>query len=303
MHSHSHGQRHERNHDDDSSRRIGWAFFLNVGFTLVELVGGLLTNSTAIMADAVHDLGDSLSIGLAWLLARLSRRPASENFSYGFRRFSLLGALLNGVVMVVGSAWVLNSAIPRLYEPVMPVTEGMFGLAIFGIAVNGFAAFKLSKGDTLNERMLNWHLLEDVLGWVAVLIVSIVLTFKEWPILDPILSIAFTLFVLVNIVRNLGKTLRLFLQGTPEELSLAPIRDVLAALEGVAGIHHLHVWSLDGEQHVLTAHLVLAQNLKIEQQLALKQQVAEGLRQYKFAHTTIEFELKDEPCRDANEFG
>tara|TARA_R110002167_G_scaffold49184_6_gene144273 strand:- start:26113 stop:27015 length:903 start_codon:yes stop_codon:yes gene_type:complete len=299
MHSHSHG--HDHSHDDDSTRRIGWAFFLNVGFTLIEFVGGVLTNSTAIMADAVHDLGDSLSIGLAWLLARLSRKPISDDFSYGYRRFSLLGSLLTGIVMVVGSVWVLNSAIPRLQDPVMPVTEGMLGLAIFGIAVNGFAAFKLSKGNTLNERMLNWHLLEDVLGWVAVLIVSIVLMFKEWPILDPILSIGFTLFVLLNVVRNLWKTLRLFLQGTPEELSLGPIREKLGALDGVAEIHHLHVWSLDGEQHVLTAHLVLAHDLEVEEQLELKQQVAEGLREFRFVHSTIELEFKGEPCRDSSE--
>lgn len=300
MHSHTHGHSHDHNDGDDSSQRIGWAFFLNVGFTLIEFVGGFLTNSTAIMADAVHDLGDSLSIGLAWLLARLSKKPASENFSYGYRRFSLLGSLLTGIVLVIGSVWVLNAAIPRLFDPVMPVTQGMFGLAIFGVAVNGFAAFKLSKGNTLNERMLNLHLLEDVLGWVAVLIVSLVLMFKEWPILDPILSITFTLFVLVNVVRNLWKTLRLFLQGTPEELSLTPIRDALATLKGVAAIHHLHVWSLDGERHVLSAHLVLAQNLEMNEQLALKQRVAESLRPYEFAHTTIEFELLDELCRDSN---
>lgn len=299
---HSHGHSHDHGRGDDSSRRIGWAFFLNVGFTVIEFIGGLLTNSTAIMADAVHDLGDSLSIGLAWLLARLSRKPPSENFSYGFRRFSLLGSVLNGVVMVFGSIWVLSSAIPRLQDPIMPVTQGMFGLAIFGVAVNGFAAYKLSKGNTLNERMLNWHLLEDVLGWVAVLIVSIVLMFKDWPILDPILSIGFTLFVLVNVVRNLWKTLRLFLQGTPEELSLAPIREALAALDGVAAIHHLHVWSLDGEQHVLTAHLELSQGLEMEQQLQLKQQVANGLRGYRFAHTTIEFEFEGEACRDSEEW-
>ena len=253
MHSHSHG--HDNSHDDDSTRRIGWAFFLNVGFTLIEFVGGVLTNSTAIMADAVHDLGDSLSIGLAWLLARLSRKPISDDFSYGYRRFSLLGSLLTGIVMVVGSVWVLNSAIPRLQDPVMPVTEGMLGLAIF----------------------------------------------KEWPILDPILSIGFTLFVLLNVVRNLWKTLRLFLQGTPEELSLGPIREKLGELDGVAEIHHLHVWSLDGEQHVLTAHLVLAHDLEVEEQLELKQRVAEALREFRFVHSTIELEFKGEPCRDSSE--
>jgi cobalt-zinc-cadmium efflux system protein len=178
MHHHDHSHK-----NDNSSSRIAWAFFLNVGFTIIEFVGGWLTNSTAIMADAVHDLGDSLSIGLAWFLSYWSNKPASGSFSYGYRRFSLLGSLINGMVLVVGSLWVLSEAIPRLQNPEMPVVEGMLGMAIFGIAVNGFAAYKLSGGKTLNERVLNWHLLEDVLGWVAVLIASIVLMFVDWPIL------------------------------------------------------------------------------------------------------------------------
>ena len=169
MHNHGH---------TSSSQRIGWAFFLNLGFTLIEIVGGLLTNSTAIMADAVHDLGDCISIGLAWLLSKVSEKDSNTDFTYGYRRLSLLGALINGLVLIAGSAWVLSEAIPKLLQPEMPVVEGMLGLAIFGVMVNGFAAYKLSHGKTLNEKVLNWHLLEDVLGWVAVLIESIVLLFE-----------------------------------------------------------------------------------------------------------------------------
>lgn len=164
---------HNHAHKNETTSRIAWAFFLNVSFTIIEFIGGWLTNSTAIMADAVHDLGDSLSIGLAWILGKLSNRQSSSKFSYGYRRFSLLGALINGIVLIIGSIWVLSEAIPKLLNPEMPVVEGMFGLAILGVTVNGYAAFKLSKGKSLNEQMLNWHLLEDVLGWVAVLVVSI----------------------------------------------------------------------------------------------------------------------------------
>ena len=156
MHDHSHSS-------EQSSQRIGWAFALNVGFTIIEFAGGMLTNSTAIMADAVHDLGDSLSIGSAWILNRLAHKEASASFTYGYKRLSLLGALINGVVLILGSFWVLLQAIPRLFDPVMPAVEGMLGLAILGVAVNGFAAYKLSAGTTLNERVLNWHLLEDVI--------------------------------------------------------------------------------------------------------------------------------------------
>lgn len=298
-HGHSHSHHHGHHHVHTASDRLGWAFFLNVTFTFIEFIGGWLTNSTAIMADAVHDLGDSLSIGSAWWLNKLGDKKASGQFSYGYKRFSLLGALINSVVLVAGSLWILFEALPRLLSPEMPHTEGMLLLAIFGIAVNGFAAYKLSAGKTLNERVLNWHLIEDVLGWVAVLIVSIVLMFVDWPILDPILSIAFTLFILVNVVRNFRETLNLFLQATPSQQTREQLLAVLSAPEQVSDIHHLHFWSLDGEQHVMTAHLVLQHSVTIAQLQELKADIQDKLKAFSLAHTTIEFEFSDEVCRDS----
>jgi cobalt-zinc-cadmium efflux system protein len=281
-----------------SSNRIGWAFFLNLGFTIIEFIGGWLTNSTAIMSDAVHDLGDTLSIGSAWLLNKLGKKQANNEFSYGFRRLSLFGALLNGLVLIIGSIWVMTEAIPRLFNPVMPEAEGMLLLAIFGVCVNGFAAYKLSGGETLNERILNWHLLEDVLGWIAVLIVSIVLMFTEVPILDPLLSIAFTLFILVNVARNLWTTLKLFAQSTPDAGLSDKVKQTLLALDFVKDLHHFHLWSLDGESHVLTVHLTLKQTLDSQQQIDFKEEIKHQLEEFKLEHTTIEFEWPDEICRD-----
>ena len=296
MHSHNHS--HSQGNSADASKRIGWAFFLNVVFTIIEFIGGWLTNSTAIMADAVHDLGDSLSIGTSWGLNKLSDKDANRTFSYGYKRFSLLGALINGVVLTIGSVWILFEAIPRLAEPEMPQVEGMLLLSIFGMAVNGFAAYKLSEGNSLNERVLNWHLLEDVLGWVAVFIVSIVLIFKPWPILDPILSIGFTLFILFNVFRNLKETLMLFLQATPDQEQLANIRDDLLSNENVSDLHHFHIWSLDGERNVMTVHLVLVGDVSTEHIQTLKNDVQNSLKKYNFEHTTVEFEFADEQCRD-----
>ncbi len=296
-HGHSHGHGHHHHHDIDESR-IGWAFWLNFIFTLIEFVGGWLTNSVAIMADAVHDLGDSLSIGLAWYLAKMGKRDATEQYSYGFKRLSLLGALINGLVLVVGSVWVLSEAIPRLWAPEMPMTEGMIGLAILGVLVNGFAAYKLSGGSTLNEKVLNWHLLEDVLGWVAVLIVAVVLHFVDWPILDPLLSALFTLFILFNVARNLVTTIKLFLQANPDEHQQKEIKLALREVEHVTELHHVHFWSLDGASHVLTAHLVLAVEPDGAMLLELKQQVAKKLAPFGLEHTTIEFEGPQENCRD-----
>jgi cobalt-zinc-cadmium efflux system protein len=289
---------HDHHHHHAASERLGWAFALNFCFTIIEFIGGWLTNSTAIMADAVHDLGDCLAIGMAWGLNKLGDKEASTRFSYGFSRFSLLGALVNGVILVLGSVWVMSAAIPRLVNPEMPDAFGMLGLAILGIAVNCYAAYKLSDGKTLNERMLNWHLMEDVLGWTAILLVSIVLMFVELPILDPILSIAFTLFILFNVVRNLTETLRLFLQATPDHELREQLQQQLSTLEHVSDIHHLHLWSLDGEQHVLTAHLLLNKNYDQVELVKLKSTIAKLMSVYSLSHTTIEFEFPDECCRD-----
>ncbi len=288
---------HQHQHHDISGR-IGIVFFLNFAFTIIEFIGGALTNSSAIMADAVHDLGDTLSIGLAWMLSKLSNKHSNDEFTYGYSRFSLLGALINGAVLIAGSVWVLSDAIPKLMAPEMPHTTGMFWLAILGVTVNGVAAWKISEGQTLNERVLNWHLIEDVLGWVSVLIVSVVLMFFNWPILDPLLSIAFTLFILINVFKNTAQTIKIFLQSTPDEKLLGEIREKLTNIPHVNAIHYLHLWSLDGERHVLTAHLEIDELVSTEEQKSIKINIRNDLLGFSLAHTTIEFEMPDEVCRD-----
>ncbi|VAW55865.1 Cobalt-zinc-cadmium resistance protein CzcD [hydrothermal vent metagenome] len=289
----------EHNHHHDiSSNRIGVVFFLNFFFTIIEFIGGALTGSTAIMADAVHDLGDTLSIGLAWVLNKLSKKHSNDEFTYGYHRFSLVGALINGMVLIVGSIWVLSEAIPKLLVPEMPHAQGMFWLAILGVSVNGYAAWKISAGKTLNERVLNWHLMEDVLGWVSVLIVSILLLFFNWPILDPLLSIGFTLFILINVAKNIYQTIKIFLQSVPDEQMLDEIRQKLLSTDYIKAIHHLHLWSLDGERHVLTAHLEIDHMISANEQKHVKQQINLALTEFNLEHTTLELELPNEVCRD-----
>tara|TARA_B100000929_G_scaffold278100_1_gene254048 strand:+ start:3574 stop:4536 length:963 start_codon:yes stop_codon:yes gene_type:complete len=302
MHHHHSARDNPHSHSHDlenaDSTRIGWAFWLNFTFTIIEFIGGWLTNSVAIMADAVHDLGDTLSIGLAWYLSKLGKKASTEKYTYGFKRLSLMGAMINGVILVVGAVWILSEAIPRLANPEMPVTEGMMGLAVLGILVNGLAAYKLHGGHSMNEKVLNWHLIEDAMGWVAVLIVAIVLHFVNWPILDPILSIGFTLFILINVIRYVVQTMSLFLQGVPDLATRNAISKQLLSIKHVEEIHHVHFWTLDGEQHVLTAHVVINCLIDNEKLRALKQEVNERLTPFGLSHTTIEFELPGEPCRD-----
>jgi cobalt-zinc-cadmium efflux system protein len=292
---------HSHDHVHGEARSIGIAFFINLCFTVLEIVGGLWTNSMAILADAVHDLGDSFALGTAFFLERLSLRSGDERYSYGYRRFSLLGALISTTVLVGGSLFVLTEAIPRLLNPEPTNAQGMVLFAIVGVLVNGAAVIRLRPHKGMNARVVAWHLLEDVLGWLAILVVSIVLLFKDIPVLDPALSILITVYVLVNVLRGLRKTMTIFLQATPEDVNLEEIEDALQNVDGVQGIHHTHVWSLDGVRHVLTTHAVVRSETTRHDVVRIKSEFREKLDAFGISHATIEFEYPDELCGHADE--
>lgn len=284
------------NHDHETTGNIRTAFFLNLAFTLIEIFGGLWTNSMAILSDAIHDLGDSVSLGLAWYLENYSKRQGDRRYSYGYRRFSLLGALINTTILIVGSVFILSEAIPRLFSPEPTNAPGMVIFALIGIIINGLAVLRLRGTESMNARVVALHLLEDVFGWVAVLVVSILLIFTDYYILDPILSILFTLFILYNVVRNLRKTIALFLQAVPENLDIEEIEGELRTLDMVQSIHHTHIWSLDGVHHVLSTHVVLHEDVSKDDLLCIREEIKFKLRQYDLSHSTIEIEFGEEDC-------
>ena len=286
-HNHS-----ETNHD--SSKNIKVAFFLNFTFTIFEFIGGYYTNSMAIMADAVHDLGDTISLGLSWNLDKKSKQESDNKYSFGYKRFSLLGALINGVVLFVGSAFILIETIPRLFNPEHAQAEGMFVFAIVGVLVNGFSVVKLKGGKTLNEKMVRWHLIEDVIGWIAVLLVSVVLMFYDLPILDPLLSVAIIAYVLFNVIKNLKETFLVFLQGVPSDIDFNKIEKEILDLDDVRSVHRVHVWSLDGASNVMTIHVVINDVESSREMLDAKAKVRAVLSEYAIEHSTIEIELPKE---------
>jgi len=290
-HEHSH---HGHSHGPSAEGRIGVAFFLNLAFTIVEIVGGLWTNSMAVLSDALHDLGDSIALGLSWHFARISTRQGDETFTFGYRRFSLLGALVMSIVLFAGGLVVLFEAIPRILRPEATNAQGMFGLAIVGIVVNGMAALRMHGGRSVGERIVTWHFVEDVLGWVAVLVASIVMWIGDLPILDPILSIAITLYVLWNVGKHFRSTLTILLQAVPENVDLAQVEDVIRATPGVCDVHHTHIWTQDGEHHVLTAHVVLQQADDYRHAMGIRQEIKRMLKGLGIGHATLEFEAQDE---------
>ncbi|MEM1405138.1 MAG: cation diffusion facilitator family transporter [Bacteroidota bacterium] len=289
------GHNHDHSHNH-SEGNVKVAFFLNLSFTIIEIIGGLYTNSLAILSDALHDLGDSLSLGLSWYFQKLSKKGRTKTFSYGYKRFSLLGAIINSIVLVAGSIFILTKAIPELFNPEETNVEGMLYLSILGIVVNGAAVFKLRKGESLNEKVVSLHLLEDVLGWVAVLIGSIIMMFTDAPFIDPLLSVLISLFVLYNVYRNLKKSMLVILQGIPEEVSVDDIRQKLKDMPEVTDIHDCHAWSMDGEYNILTVHLRLAKDYKLSEQAKLKEKVKAQLKDESINHITVEFEGQDEHC-------
>ena len=286
----------DHSHHYNSTRNIKVAFFLNLIFTLFEIIGGFWTNSVAILSDAIHDLGDSLSLGLSWYLDKKAKQKGDKKFSFGYQRFSLLGALINGMVLIGGSLFILTETIPRLIEPEHSNAKGMLFFAVVGILVNGAAVLRLKGGKTLNERVVSWHLLEDVLGWIAVLIVSIVLLFWDIPVLDPILSIVILVYVLFNVIKNLRETFLVFLQGVPIDLNLNDIETWITELDNVVSVHHTRIWSLDGERHVLTVHLVIGKVSSIKEIIEIKRKVKEIFRLVSIEHATVEIEFEDEEC-------
>jgi cobalt-zinc-cadmium efflux system protein len=287
---------HSRHHHHDSTRNLRTAFFLNLGFTIAEIIGGLLTNSLAILSDAVHDLGDSLALGLAWFMDQYAQREKDSLFSYGYQRFSLLGAMINILILVFGSIVIFSRAIPRLLNPEPTHAPGMIIMAVGGILVNGAAVLRLRGGKSINTQVVAWHLLEDVLGWVAVLLVSITLIFTEWYILDPLLSILITCYILFNVLKKGRKTLAVFLQSVPEGIRLEEIEDVIQAVPDVDSIHHTHIWSLDGEHHVLTTHVVLCDPAPRERIMQVKDTIKNALLDYDLSHITIEIEYGEDDC-------
>ncbi|MEO0332048.1 MAG: cation diffusion facilitator family transporter [Bacteroidota bacterium] len=295
-HDHNHHQ-HGRAHVHPVTSNLKVAFLLNLFFTIIEFVGGALTNSVAILADAVHDLGDTFAIGSALFLENYSQKGRSKTFSFGYKRFSPLSALINSIILLVGSIIIVYESIPRLLNPEPVASEGMLYLAILGVLMNGAAVLRLKRGgNSINQRTVMLHLMEDALGWVAVLIGSGLMLVTNWVIIDPILSIGIALFILWNAFKNLRKVLMIFLQATPENMDIESIRRRLRSLNEVVDVHDTHLWTMDGQYHILSVHLVVEEDKRLNELADLRVRVYQQLSDYHIDHITIQFEVVGESC-------
>ena len=273
-----------------TEKNILIAFILNLGFSIFEFFGGIFTNSVAILSDSIHDMGDALSIGISYFLEKKSKKHADNKYTYGYIRYSVLGGLITTVILIVGSILVIYNAIGRIINPTQINYEGMILFAVIGVVLNFIAAYFTKDGDSINQKSVNLHMLEDVLGWVVVLLGAVIMKFTDIKILDPIMSIGVAIFILVHSFKNLKKVVDLFLEKTPNDVNIEALKRCLLKIEEVEDIHHIHVWSIDGYNNYATMHIVTkANNIK-----EVKNKVRHELKDHNICHAILETE--DEAC-------
>ncbi len=274
-----------------TEKNILIAFLLNLLFSIIEFIGGIVTNSVAIISDSIHDMGDAMSIGVSYLLERKSTKKPDNRYTYGYIRYSVLGSIITTLILLSGSILVIYNAIIRVINPVDINYNGMIIFAILGVVINFFAAYFTKEGDSLNQKTVNLHMLEDVLGWLTVLIGAIIMKFTDIRIIDPLLSIGVAIFVLINAIKNLKSIIDLFLEKIPNNIAVEEIKEHLLKIKGVINVHHIHIRSIDGFNTYATMHIVVEKYNK-----EIKHLVKEELEEHGISHTTIELEEKNEKC-------
>lgn len=276
-----------------TEKNILIAFILNLSFSVFEFFGGIFTGSVAILSDAIHDIGDAMSIGVSYFLEKKSKKQPDEIYTYGYARFSVIGSVITTLILLFGSLAVIYNAIIRIFNPIEINYNGMIIFAVVGAVVNFFAAYFTREGDSLNQKAVNLHMLEDVLGWIVVLVGAIVMRFTNISIIDPIMSIAVALFIFINAIKNLKEVLDLFLEKIPNNISIEEIKNHIKEIDGVTDVHHIHIWSMDGFHNYATMHIVSNENSH-----KIKHLIRDELKEHGIEHVTLELEKENENCHE-----
>ena len=261
------------------------AFFLNLSYAIVEFIAGGIFGSSAVLADSVHDLGDAIAIGISAFLETISNREEDRQYTLGYKRFSLLGALVTAVILITGSILVILENITKLFNPQPVNDEGILWLGMIAVTINVLASLVVRKGQTKNESILSLHFLEDTLGWLAVILMAIVLRFTDWYILDPLLSLVISIFILTKAIPRFWSALKIFLDAVPEGVDIKQVMSDLERLDNVASLNQLNLWTMDGLEKNAIVHICLKE---IEQMETCKESIRNLLKDCGFQNITIE---------------
>lgn len=277
---------HNHEHHEKATGNLLVVFILNIVFNVIVIIGGLITNSVAILADCLHDLSDTISIGLAWVLEHISQKDPNKNYTYGYQRFSILGAVITSIFVIIVSVVVVYESCSRLFCPVEPEAGWMLLVAIVGLIFKGISVFKLHKGETINEKVILFHLLSDVFGWVAILIISVILMFWNISFLDPLVSLIISLWLLYNMGKTLHESICVLLQKSPKNIDITEIESQIENLNHVDSIEDIHLWSLDGIDSILTLKLSID---NVDNGDKVKKEIYTIVSKYHIVDTTVEF--------------
>ena len=276
-----------------TEKNILIAFILNLSFAIFEFFGGIFTGSVAIISDAIHDVGDATSIGISYFLEKKSKRKPDDKYTYGYLRYSVIGSVITTLILLVGSVIVIINAFNKIMNPTEINYKGMIIFAVFGLVINFIAAFVTHGGGSLNQKAVNLHMLEDILGWAVVLVGAVIMNFTDIKIIDPLMSIGVSVFIFINAFKNLKEVLDLFLEKTPHGVSVEEIKTHISEVDGVEGVHHIHIWSMDGNSNFATMHIVTN-----EDGHKIKEKVREELSEHGISHATLELESVGEHCHE-----
>lgn len=275
-------------HHKKAGENLAFVFFMNLAFNIIVVIGALATNSMAILADFIHDASDTISIAVAWILEKVSQKDSSDKYSYGYQRFSILGAVIISVFVIIMAFVILSEAIPRLFAPEGVDAGGMLVVAIIGIIFKSISVYRLHDGETFNEKAILFHQLGDVFEWVAILVLSLVLMFWDGaPYLDPFVSIGIALWLIFNLGRNLYKALEVLLQKTPDYFDVDEFRRSIEDIDGVNAIDDFHIWSLDGIDSVMTLKVDVDFGKNVNE---IKKEIYAISNKYHVVDITIELE-------------
>lgn len=289
---------HHHHHHHDEVKNIKAAIILNVSFTIIEFIGGFLSNSVAILSDAVHDLGDSIVLIFSYFSEKIAKDgKSSSKYTFGYQRLPLISAFINAVVLVVGSIFVLNHAVERLRNPEQVDFRLMLPIAVVGVLVNVAAVLRLKQNKGVNSKVMYLHLLEDALGWIAVLIGGVIMYFTNFLIIDPILSIAIAGYILFNAIKNAKYVYEIVMQSSPGDVDQDKLMLELKKVQNVEDISDFHFWSLEGSKHVMSLHLLISE-LSKEEVITLKSEVKKLVKSYGQIHLTLELDFKEEVDED-----
>ena len=276
-----------------TEKNILIAFLLNLAFSVFEFIGGVFTGSVAIVSDAIHDIGDAASIGVSFFLEKKSKKQPDEAYTYGYARYSVIGSVITTLILLFGSVMVIYNAIARIVSPAEINYDGMIVFAVIGVGVNLAAALFTREGGSLNQKAVNLHMLEDVLGWIVVLVGAVVMKFTDFALIDPLMSMGVAIFILINAIKNLKEVVELFLEKTPHGIEIHEIEEHLLEIPGVLGVHHIHIWSMDRQSNYATMHVVTNGDAH-----EIKHKIREELREHGIGHATLELECEGEHCHE-----